>query len=286
MGEKIAYAGIILFILIMTASFLYPIVYTLSMSVTNAELLGSKNIRLLPVGFTLQSYQYLLSDGRILRYYLNTIIYAATGTVESLVITSMIAYSLSNKTFSGRGLITIYLLVTMFFGGGLIATYLLMYRLGLVNTLWIMILPGVGAWSIIVYKTFFARLPQSIKESALMDGASHTRILFTIIIPLSKPLLATMALFCIVGQWNSYLQALIYLQDSDLYPIQMLLRKLLVTLDYKDMQFLSLEDRLVLTSSRTVKCAAVIITIAPVLCVYPFLQKYFTKGFLVGSIKE
>lgn len=283
--EKIGYILIVTVMVLLSLSFIYPIFYTLSLSVSDAKLLGPRNIKLLPVGFTLQSYQYLLSDGRILRYYLNTILYASTGTMVSLLLTSMIAYALSISTFSGKKVITIYLLITMFFGGGMIATYLLMIKLHLLDTLWIMILPGVGAWSVIIYKTFFNQLPQSLKESARIDGASHIRVLFTIVIPLSKALLATMTLFSIVGHWNSYLQALIYLRNTDLHPIQMLLRKLLIIFDYKDMQFLTQEQRLVLTSSRTVKSAAVIITIAPILSVYPFMQKHFAKGILVGSLK-
>lgn len=284
-SEKVFSLLVIIACIFASALFIYPILYCISMSVSNAEILGSKNIKLMPVGFTLQSYDYLLSDGRILRYYLNTITYAITGTLETLLVTSMIAYSLSVRTFSGKKYITVFLLITMFFGGGLVASYLWIIKLGLINTLWVMILPGVGAWNVIIYKTFFSQLPDSLKESARIDGCSHFRILFTIVIPLSKPLLATMALFSIVGHWNDYFTALIYLRDVDMHPVQMLLRKLLVTLDYKDMQFLSQADRLSLTNTRTVKCAAIIITIAPVLSVYPFLQKYFAKGILVGSIK-
>lgn len=286
LGEKIAYCCIVAFVVLLSATFLYPVIYALSMSVSNAKILGARNIKLLPEGFTLQSYEYLLSDGRILRYYLNTVVYAVTGTFVSLLVTSMIAYALSIKSFSGRGFITVFLLITMFFSGGMIATYLLMVDLGLINTIWVMILPGVGAWSVMIYKTFFSQLPESLKESARIDGANHFVILFRIVIPLSKALLATMALFSIVGFWNDYFGALLYLQNQDMHPIQMLLRKLLVTLDYKDMRFLSQTNRLALTSSRTVKCAAIIITILPVLCVYPFVQKYFAKGVLIGSIKE
>lgn len=286
LGEKVASAFITVLVVLLSASFLYPIVYTLSMSVSNAQALGASNIKLLPVGFTLQSYEYLLSDGRILRYYLNTVVYASTGTALSLLLTSMVAYALSIRSFSGRRFITVFLLITMFFGGGMIATYLLVIRLRLINTLWVMILPGVGAWSVMIYKSFFSQLPESVKESARIDGANHFVILFRIVLPLSKALLATMALFSIVGFWNDYFGALIYLQNQSMHPIQMLLRKLLVTLDYKDMRFLSQANRLALTSSRTVKCAAVMITIIPVLCVYPFMQKHFAKGVLVGSIKE
>lgn len=285
-SEKLFSIFLLVFFVVISMAFIYPILYTLSMSVSNPEILGSKNIKLLPVGLTLESYQYLLSDGRILRYYLNTIIYAVTGTVAMLLFTSLISYTLTVKTFSGRGFITIFLLITTFFSGGLIPTYLLMIKLGLLDTLWVMILPGaIGAWNVIICKTFFSQLPESLIESARMDGASHIRILFSIVLPLSKALIATMTLFSVVGYWNDFLKALIYLQDQDKYPIQMLLRKMLVTLDYMDMQYLSLSDQLALTNPRTIKCAAVMITIVPILCVYPFLQKYFAKGILIGSIK-
>ena len=200
--------------------------------------------------------------------------------------TSLVAYSLSVSTFSGRKVITIFLTVTMFFSGGMVPSYLLMQRLGLMNTIWAMVLPGISAYNVMVYKTFFKQLPSSLKEAAKVDGAGHFRILFTIVLPLSKALLATMALFSIVGHWNSYLNAVLYLKSKDKHPIQMLLRSLLITLEMSEDEGMRLMAEQVTTNTRTVKGAGVMIAMIPILCVYPFMQKYFAKGVMVGSVKE
>lgn len=285
-GAKVSTAVIYGIVIILTLSFLYPVVYCLSMSLSDPEVLGGQAIGILPKGFSLDAYKYLLSSSKLYRYYGNTLLYAGVGTFISIMTTSLVAYALSISTFSGRKVITVFFVITMFFSGGMIPTYLNIKNLGLMNTIWALVLPGVSAYNVMVYKTFFRQLPDSLREAAKMDGAGHIRILFTILLPLSKPLLATMALFSIVGHWNSYMPAVLYLRDTDKYPIQMLLRSLLITLEMIEDENLKFMATQVTTSSRTVKGAGVMIAMLPILCVYPFAQKYFTKGVVVGSIKE
>ena len=277
---------LVILMILLSCAFLYPLLNMLALSVRDAQTLKSSPIYLLPVGFSLESYKALLNDSRILLYYWNTIKYAAVGTVIMLLTTSLMAYPLSITALRGRKLISVILTITMFFGGGLIPYYVTIMRLGLIDTFWVMVLPGaISAYNVIVFKTFFMSIPESLKESAFLDGAGHLRVLFSIVLPLSKAVLATFALFSIVGYWNDYLTALLYLRDDKKYPIQLLIRRLLVLMDYKDASTAQLLKDFRSISSRTTKAAATIITVVPILCVYPFMQKYFAKGVLVGSIK-
>ena len=277
---------LVILMILLSCAFLYPLLNMLALSVSDAQTLKSSPIYLLPVGFSLESYKALLNDSRILLYYWNTIKYAAVGTVIMLLTTSLMAYPLSITALRGRKLISVILTITMFFGGGLIPYYVTIMRLGLIDKFWVMVLPGaISAYNVIVFKTFFMSIPESLKESAFLDGAGHLRVLFSIVLPLSKAVLATFALFSIVGYWNDYLSALLYLRDDKKYPIQLLIRRLLVLMDYKDASTAQILKDFRAISTRTTKAAATIITVVPILCIYPFMQKYFAKGVLVGSIK-
>lgn len=277
---------LVILMILLSCAFLYPLLNMLALSVSDAQTLKSSPIYLLPVGFSLESYKALLGDNRILLYYWNTIKYAAVGTFIMLLTTSLMAYPLSIPALRGRRLVSVILTITMFFGGGLIPYYVTIMRLKLIDTFWVMVLPGaISAYNVIVFKTFFMSIPESLKESAFLDGAGHMRVLFSIVLPLSKAVLATFALFSIVGYWNDYLTALLYLRDDRKYPIQLLMRRLLVLMDYKDASTAQLLKDFRSISSRTTKAAATIITVVPILCIYPFMQKYFAKGVLVGSIK-
>ena len=278
------------FLVLLSAVFLYPLLMTLGLSFSSPKALVGQNVILLPKGFTLQSYQTILSDPTILRYYWNTIVYASTGTLTSLLLTSLLAYPLTVAEFKGKKLINILLLITMFFGGGMIPSYLNIRNLHMINTIWAMILPGaISAWNVIMFVNFFKGIPDSLRESATIDGAGHVRILFSIVIPLSKALLATIALFTIVGFWNDYFSAMLYLDSTSKMPIQIFLRKILVNMELnegmaKDTDMSRLMD-MINANPRTVKAATTIVTILPSLCVYPFLQKYFTKGMMLGAVK-
>ena len=279
-------AFLVALMVVLSCIFIYPLLNMLALSFSNSQDLKSLPVYLWPIGFSLESYKALLSDNRILLYYWNTIQYAAVGTVIMLLCTSLMAYPLSIRALRGRRTISILLTITMFFGGGLIPYYVTIMRLGLIDTFWVMVLPGaISAYNVIVFKTFFMSIPEALSESAFLDGAGHFRVLFQIVLPLSKAVLATFALFSIVGYWNDYMTALLYLRDDSKYPIQLLMRRLLVLMDYKDATTAQLLKDYRQISSRTTKAAATIITVVPILCIYPFMQKHFAKGVLVGSVK-
>ena len=280
------YLLIVIFILI-SLSFVTPIVMQVALSVSDADELGFRMIGVVPVGLSLESYKVLLADQRIIRYYANTILYAISGTVIMFNSTALMAFPLTFRSFKGKNLIVILLTVTIFFSGGLVPFYLTVHALGMIDTMWALVLPGaITAWYVIIFRTFMQNIPESLRESAYMDGAGHFSVLYKIVLPLSKPLLATFTLFHVVGHWNDYFNALIFLNNQEKQPVQLFLRRILVLLDFADIEQDPNLIQLKSINSRTVKAAAVMITITPILCVYPFLQKYFTKGILVGALKS
>ncbi len=287
-GKKVTAFDVVLVVImvLLSAIFLYPLLNMLALSFSDSQELKSLPVYLWPKGFSLESYKALLGDSRTLLYYWNTVKYASVGTVIMLLTTSLMAYPLSIPALRGRRFVSVLLTITMFFGGGLIPYYVTIMQLGMINTFWVMVIPGaISAYNVIVFKTFFMSIPEALRESASLDGAGHVRILFQIVLPLSKAVLATFALFSIVGYWNDYMTALLYLRDDTKYPIQLLMRRLLVLMDYKDASTAQMLKDFQKISTRTTKAAATIITVVPVLCVYPFMQKHFAKGVLVGSIK-
>lgn len=236
-----------IFMVLLSLIFIYPLLMTLAQSFSDATEMVGKTVFLTPIGFNVESYKFILSDITIIRYYLNTILYAGLGTLFTLVFTALLAYPLTKKEFRGKSFISVLLLITMFFGGGMIPTYLVLKNYyHMLDTVWVMVLPGaVSAWNVIIFKNFFNSIPKELQEAAYIDGAGHFRVLFQIVMPLSKPLLATIALFTIVGHWNGYFNALLYLDTQDMFPIQMFLRKIMVTSeilsggDLKNMELLT-----------------------------------------------
>ena len=278
---------IYLFLTLLSLSFLYPVANQLALSISDAGELGWQRVNVVPIGFSTDSYRALLANDAILRYYINTVKYAAIGTFIMIATTALMAYPLTFPDLRGRKLIMILLVVTMFFSGGLVPYYLLVLFLGLVDTTWALVLPNaIVAWNVIIFRTFFRTVPGALRESAHIDGAGHFLVLFKIVLPLSKPLLATFVLFSLVGFWNDYFWALIFLRDQDKQPIQLFLRRILILVALADLDNTSALQVFNNLSSRTMKSAALIITITPILCVYPFLQKYFTKGLFIGSLKD
>jgi putative aldouronate transport system permease protein len=266
--------------------FLYPVVLTLSMSFSDSSLM-TQSVYLLPVGFNLESYAFLLGDDKIIRYYANSVLYAGLGALLFLVCTSLMAYPMTVAGFKGKKAINLFMVITMFFSGGLVPYYFVIRGLKMLDTIWPMIIPSaIGAYNVVVFRTFFANIPAELKESAFIDGAGHMTVLCKIVLPVSKPLLATFALFALVGRWNDFLSALMFLRRDTLMPIQILLRKLLVLSEFmQEAEGWELQMAYSAVSSRSIKCAAVIITILPIMCVYPFMQKHFAKGMLVGALK-
>ena len=264
----------------------YPLLHVVAISLSSPSMVGAGRVSFYPRQLHLSGYEMIFRDDEILRTYRNTILYAVGGTVITLLFTSMIAYPLSIRDFMLRKSLTVYLAITMFFSGGLIPTYLLIRSLGMMNTYLVMVLPAaIGAFSVIVFRTFFQGLPQDLRESAFMDGANDFLILFVIVLPLSKALLATFALFSVVGHWNSWFPALLYLTDRNRWPVQLILRRLVVQLeqaaDPASMYMVAAGH----VHPKNIRMAVIVVVMVPILCIYPFLQKYFAKGVLIGSIK-
>ena len=280
------------FIVFLVLIVLYPLIYIVSASVSEPYFVNSGQMWFLPKGFTLEGYRRIFQSKELVIGYRNTIMYTLLGTFINLAVTLPAAYALSRTNLVGRNIIMGLFVFTMFFDGGLIPTYMLVRDLGLINTIWSMVLPAAASiWNIIVTMTFFRmNIPQGLEEAAEIDGASHIRIFFQLILPLSAPIIAVMALFYGVGHWNQYFGALIYLQDRALWPLQLFLREILIQ---QKMMTELMQQRGVVEALQEhariadiIKYAVMIVSSAPLLIVYPFLQRFFVKGIMIGSIKE
>lgn len=272
---------------ILSICFVYPIWYCLITSLSSGKAISIQLPLLLPADPTLDVFVTVFQGDNIPRFYFNSIFYAVGGTVISLALTSMMAYPFIIREFKGKKVLNVFLTITMFFSGGLLPYYFLINSIGWRNTVWVMLVPGaVSAFNVIVFRTFFKSIPSSLLDSAYIDGAGHYRTLLQIIIPVSKPLLATFALFGLVGKWNDWFTPYLFFTKDELQPIQIYLKETLasVTAVMSD-RYAVLRYQTFNVVELNLKCAIVIVTIAPILCVYPFLQKYFATGIMVGSIK-
>jgi len=277
--------------LALIATTLYPFLYILFSSVSEAvQLMQHRGIMWIPQGFSLEAYKTVFANDSVITGYKNTIFYVVAGTAFNLLMTSMGAYVLSRRNVLLKKPIMIMIMITMFFGGGIIPSYLLINDLGLINTRAALIIPGaISTWNLIVMRTSFQAVPHSLEESARIDGANDFTILFRIILPLSLPVLAVMTLFYAVGHWNSYFSALIYLTDASKFPLQLVLREVLLTnhmTNNMEEMLTGVPSEARYQVSETIKYATIMIATAPILILYPFLQKYFVKGVMIGSLKE
>ncbi len=266
----------------------YPLIYVLSASFSNPQAVSSGKVWLWPVDFTLRGYEVVFQHPDIVRGFFNAIYITVLGTVVQVIITIMAAYPLSRKTLYGKGVITLFFTFTMFFGGGLIPTFILINNLGLYNTYWALILPGaVGVYNVIVARTFFqTTIPEDLFEAGQLDGCSDFRFLMSVVLPLSKPIIAVLVMFYAVGHWNSYFGPMIYLADKQLYPLQIVLRNILVQNQFDSqmmMDVASMEQQKGL--AELIKYAVIVISSLPMLILYPFIQKHFVKGVMIGAIK-
>ncbi|AIQ73221.1 MULTISPECIES: carbohydrate ABC transporter permease [Paenibacillus] len=271
----------------------YPILHILFASVSDpGMLIAHKGILLKPLGFTLDGYKLVFKDNSLINGYKNTIIYVGLGTLVNMIMTILGAYVLSRRGLYFKNFIMILITITMFFGGGLIPWFLLMKDIGLYNNLWAMILPSaLSTWNIIILRTSFQAIPQELEEAATIDGASQAHILTNVILPLSKATLAVIFLYYLVGNWNSWFNAMVLLKDRQLFPLQLLMKEILVANDATATSIGS-AGGVVIDSAQSqtafrelVKYCAIVVSTLPILMVYPFLQKYFVKGVYVGSIK-
>jgi putative aldouronate transport system permease protein len=281
------------FLMLLVALILYPLIYIVSASVSDPTYVNSGQMWLLPKGFTLEGYNRVFGNPDIWTGYMNSIIYTVGGVALNLAVTLPCAYALSRRNLFGRQAFTLFVVFTMFFSGGLIPTYLLVKALGLVNTYWSLILPSAAsAINIVVSRTFFqGNVPLEMEEAAAIDGCSDFRLFMQIILPLSKALIAVMALFYGVGHWNQYFSALIYLSNRELYPLQLFLREILVQQEISAQMLTTGSDLEMVMSEQTriaelIKYAVMIIAALPLLLVFPFVQKHFVQGVMIGSLKQ
>ncbi|GGP06856.1 carbohydrate ABC transporter permease [Oceanobacillus neutriphilus] len=292
MTDKIIKILIYVFLGFATLIVLYPLVYIISASISDPADVNSGKMWLFPKGITFEGYRIIFENGAIWKGYLNTVFYTVLGTTINLAVTIPAAYALSRKDFAGRNLFMAMFVITMFFSGGLIPTYLVVKSLGLIDTIWAMVLPNAAAvWNIVIARVFFqSTIPKELEEAAIIDGASNFKMFFKIILPLSMPIIAVMGLFYGVGHWNGYFNALIYLSDKELFPLQLVLREILVlqemasqNTDVTGSMAEAMHSKQQLAA--VIKYGVMIVSTLPIIIIYPFLQRFFVKGVMIGSLK-
>lgn len=285
--DKLTVIGIILLLVSFLAFILYPLIYVLIGSFMDPNQLNNAGISYSISDYQLDGYRKILSNNAILRGFVMSLFYSTAFTIVTVSVSLTLAYPLSRMDFVGRQLVSTLLLITMFFGGGLIPTYLLVKDLNMLDTVWALILPGaVNAWNIILARTFFRQLPQSLRESAELDGASNWDYFIKIALPLSKPIIAVLSLYAFVGLWNSYFDAMIYLEDRKLAPLQIVLRSILIQNEVPPGMISSQQAMAELKKiAEMIKYSSIVVSSIPLLIMYPFFQKYFEKGVMIGSIK-
>jgi len=279
-------AGVYILLATFLLVVLLPLVYIVASSFSDPLAVSSGRVTFWPIDFTLEGYQRALSDSSILTGFGNSLFYTIAGTAISLVLTVAIAYPLSRQDFWGRRGITVFVVFTMLFAGGIIPMYLVVQNLGLLDTRWAIILPqAIGVWQVIIAVAFFrSSIPDELYEAAQLDGASDLRFLFSIVLPLSKPLLAVIALMYAIFQWNSYFDALLYLRDRDLFPLQLVLRNVLILNETAPgLNAAAAIERQQLAD--LMKYSLIVISTVPVMLVYPFVARFFNKGILIGAVK-
>ncbi|MGO4495593.1 carbohydrate ABC transporter permease [Paenibacillus sp. 2RAB27] len=262
-----------------------PFLYMVLGSFAAPEEYAKQGIVLIPTQFSLSAYTYIFSTDTIMRSLLNTVIITIAGTFINIVFTSLMAYPLSRKELLGRRPVMLLIVFSMLFSGGMIPTFLIVKALGLTNTLWSLLLPGaISAFNLIILKNFFQQMPEGLEESAKIDGCNDMMILFRIILPLSMPAIATFSLFYAVGHWNSFFSAILYINDTTKWPIQVLLRQVVI-MSEGGIGDSSQVNEAVALPPQSLKMAVITVSTLPILIVYPFLQKHFAKGVLLGSVK-
>jgi putative aldouronate transport system permease protein len=275
----------IIFMSLFALVIIFPIWDIVVASFSNPDALAKPGIRVWPEEFSLESYKLVFKDATIWKAFLISILKTVVGVITHVMFTAMVAYGMSKKDLFGRNIYTAIGIGTMFFSGGMIPTYLLMKSLGLLDSFWVYIIPSLFSYyDMIILMNFFREIPDSLEESAKIDGAGAWTIFLKIILPLSTPVLATIALFNGVYQWNDYMTAKLYISNEALYPIQMKLYEIIVQTQAQTMQ--TATSVVIPTSSESIQLATIVIATVPIVLVYPFLQKYFIKGMMIGAVKE
>lgn len=279
--DKIFNAAVYLILVAVATISLFPLLYVVSMSLTPySEVIKNGGFVVVPRSLSFEAYNRILADPALGRSMLVTLFVTIVGTAVNLALNTLAAYPLSRKNLKGRTFFLLYIVFTMLFNGGLIPTYLVVQSMGLLNSVWALIVPGaIATFNVLVMKSFFENLPEELFESARIDGAKEFRILWRIVLPLSIPSVMTVGLFYMVGHWNSFFSAVLYITDTDLYPLQVVIRNMLLLSQSSELQ------AEVTVPTAAMQMAAVILGSLPIIAVYPFIQKHFTKGMLLGAIK-
>ncbi len=283
--QVVAYTLVILVTLIV----LYPLIYVISCSVSDPTAVGGGKVWLLPVGFTLEGYKRVFQEQAIMTGYANTIFYTVVGTAINLVVTLPCGYALSKKTLPGKNFFMTFFMITMYFGGGMIPSFLLVQKLNLYNTrLVLLILGAFSMYNCIICRTFFSDLPKELEEAAMIDGCSVYRCFLQVVMPTAKALTGVMVLYFAVGHWNSYFNAMMYISSDEYKPLQLVLRRLLVEVETSAAmmegtmaEYAAEQYQL----AQLLKYAVIVVSSLPVMILYPFLQKFFAKGVMIGSVK-
>lgn len=273
-----------LLLLILTITVLYPLLHIVAVSFSDSYEVMANHVLVLPRGFNLNAYAYLLNDNKMMNAFGNSVVYTALGTAINLFMTTLMAYPLSKPRLIGRNIFLKLVVFTMFFSGGTIPTFLLVKDLGMLDSVWSLVLPNaIWTMEMLIMVSFFRSLPPSLFESAYLDGASEYRIFLQIAVPLSKASIASIAMFYFMGHWNSYFVPMLYLNTSSKFPLQLVLRAMLLENSESISTQMAVKANAITPTS--VKNAVIFVTMVPVMLVYPFVQKYFVKGVMIGSLK-
>lgn len=280
-SDKWFNAVIYVILILIAVAAVFPLLYVISMSLTPySEVVKNGGFIVLPRKISFEAYERIFADPALGRSMLVTVIVTVGGTLVNMIFTTLAAYPLSRRNLPGRTFFLLYMVFTMLFSGGLIPTYLVIQSLGMINTLWALIIPGaIATFNVLILKSFFETLPEELFESARIDGAREFRILWQVAIPLSLPSMMTVGLFYMVGHWNSFFSAVLYITDTDLNPLQVVIRNMLLLTQSSELQ------AEITVPTAAMQMAAVIAGSLPIIAVYPFIQKHFTKGMLLGAVK-
>lgn len=290
LGERIFQPVNIVFLLLVTLLCVLPFVYLLSVSLSSKTAVSTGQVFLWPKDFTFEAYKFLYEKPEFLRSFLVSVVRVVLGTCINMLLVVLTAYPLSKPAskFRAKNVYTWFFVVTMFLSGGMVPTYILIKELGLLDSIWALILPGaLNVWNMVLLMNFFRQVPVELEESALLDGAGHLTILFKVYLPVSLPALATILLFTIVGHWNAWFDGILYINSPSKYPLQTYLATIVQDANMSNMRNLSEEklQQLAVLSDKSVRIAQIFLGALPIMLVYPFLQKYFIKGLVVGSVK-
>lgn len=285
-GDRIFLAAVYTVLILVVIAVLYPLIFIISSSISSPAAVTSGKVWLWPVDISFKGFRVLFNTPEIISGYGNSIFYTAAGTLISVILTIMIAYPLSRRTFFGRNTLMMIITFTMIFSGGLIPTYMVVKEMHLIDTRWALLIPNaIWVWQVIIARSFFqASIPEELLEASEIDGCSDMRFILSVVLPLSKPILAVLVLMYAVGQWNAYFDALIYLKSANLFPLQLVLRSIIIQNNSAgNMDAIAMVERQQM--AELLKYALIVVATLPVLVIYPFVQRYFVQGMLVGSVK-